>query len=121
MWGNWGYYLVGVGAIISCFGALNGWTLCLGQIPMAAARDEATRMLMICNPQNPTGRAYDADELQALARFVEAHFVNNLLQVLGVRCPQGHSPLPIIQPDADGDQLRNSPRELNAASRMFAH
>jgi len=40
LWGPWGYYLIGLGAIVSCFGALNGWTLCLGQIPMAAAKDE---------------------------------------------------------------------------------
>ncbi len=40
LWGPWGYYLIGAGAIISCFGALNGWTLCLGQIPMAAAADD---------------------------------------------------------------------------------
>ena len=39
LWGRWGYYLIGIGAIVSCFGALNGWTLCLGQIPMAAAKD----------------------------------------------------------------------------------
>lgn len=39
MWGDWGYYLVGLGAVISCFGTLNGWTLCIGQIPMAAAKD----------------------------------------------------------------------------------
>lgn len=39
LWGKWGFYLVGAGAIVSCFGALNGWTLCLGQIPMAAAKD----------------------------------------------------------------------------------
>jgi APA family basic amino acid/polyamine antiporter len=25
--------------VISCFGALNGWTLCAGQVPMAAAKD----------------------------------------------------------------------------------
>ncbi len=45
---------------------------------MSAASDTHTRMLMICNPQNPTGRAYDAEELAALARFVEA---NDLLLV----------------------------------------
>jgi len=37
LWGQPGYQLIGIGAIISCFGALNGWTLCIGQIPMAAA------------------------------------------------------------------------------------
>ena len=31
--------LVALGAAISCFGALNGWTLLSGQLPMAVARD----------------------------------------------------------------------------------
>ncbi len=31
--------LVALGAAISCFGALNGWTLVVGQLPMAVARD----------------------------------------------------------------------------------
>jgi len=39
MFGSWGSLLVAVGAIVSCFGALNGWTLLQGQIPLAAARD----------------------------------------------------------------------------------
>lgn len=39
IFGHWGGPLVAVGAIIACFGALNGWTLLAGQIPMAAARD----------------------------------------------------------------------------------
>jgi len=39
MWGGWAGQLVGLGAIISCFGALNGWILLQGQIPLAAAVD----------------------------------------------------------------------------------
>ena len=39
MWGNWAGYAVGIGAIISCFGALNGWILLQGQIPLASAQD----------------------------------------------------------------------------------
>lgn len=39
LFNDWAYYLVGAGAVIACFGALNGWTLCVGQLPMAAARD----------------------------------------------------------------------------------
>lgn len=39
LWGPVGKYLVAIGAIISTFGALNGWILIQGQIPMAAARD----------------------------------------------------------------------------------
>lgn len=40
MWGTPGRYLVAIGAIISTFGALNGWILVQGQIPMAAAHDK---------------------------------------------------------------------------------
>lgn len=32
-------FIIGISAIFSCLGCLNGWTLMLGQIPMAAARD----------------------------------------------------------------------------------
>lgn len=40
LWGNWASHLIAIGAVISCFGALNGWILMQGQIPMAAARDK---------------------------------------------------------------------------------
>ncbi|MGH7694341.1 MAG: amino acid permease, partial [Gemmatimonadaceae bacterium] len=39
IWGPWGHALVGAGAAISCFGALNGWLLLSGQLPRAAALD----------------------------------------------------------------------------------
>jgi APA family basic amino acid/polyamine antiporter len=37
-WGNAARYIVAAGAIISTFGALNGWILLQGQIPMSAAQ-----------------------------------------------------------------------------------
>ncbi|TDC71698.1 amino acid permease [Actinomadura sp. GC306] len=37
--GGWAADLVAAGAVISAFGALNGWILLQGQIPLAAARD----------------------------------------------------------------------------------
>lgn len=40
IFGNWGAWLIGAGAIISCFGALNGWTLLVGQVSYAAALDD---------------------------------------------------------------------------------
>lgn len=40
MWGEWARYLVAGGAVISTFGALNGWILMQGQIPAAAAVDK---------------------------------------------------------------------------------
>jgi amino acid transporter len=41
MWGHWAGVVIALAAIISSLGALNGWTLMLGQVPMAAARDGA--------------------------------------------------------------------------------
>lgn len=40
IWGSKGRYLVAIGAIISTFGALNGWILLQGQMPFAAAQDK---------------------------------------------------------------------------------
>lgn len=40
VWGKWAYHLIAIGAVISCFGALNGWILIQGQLPMAAAKDK---------------------------------------------------------------------------------
>jgi APA family basic amino acid/polyamine antiporter len=39
MWGQGAASLVAAGAAVSCFGALNGWTLLMGQMPRAAAAD----------------------------------------------------------------------------------
>jgi APA family basic amino acid/polyamine antiporter len=39
IWGNWAAIFVTIGAIISGFGALNGFILLQGQVPMAVARD----------------------------------------------------------------------------------
>jgi basic amino acid/polyamine antiporter, APA family len=39
LWGGWAGNLIAIAAIISCFGALNGWILMCGQFPQAAARD----------------------------------------------------------------------------------
>lgn len=40
MWGESARNLVAIGALISTFGALNGWILIQGQIPAAAAKDK---------------------------------------------------------------------------------
>jgi arginine:agmatine antiporter len=39
MWGSWAANVVAVAVIVSSIGALNGWTLLMGQVPMAAAQD----------------------------------------------------------------------------------
>jgi basic amino acid/polyamine antiporter, APA family len=40
IWGNWGAAAISIAVILSAIGALNGWTLLMGQIPMAASRDD---------------------------------------------------------------------------------
>ena len=39
MWGEWAAVIVAVAVMVSSIGALNGWTLLMGQVPMAAAQD----------------------------------------------------------------------------------
>jgi APA family basic amino acid/polyamine antiporter len=39
LWGGWAGNVIALAAIVSCFGALNGWILMSGQFPQAAARD----------------------------------------------------------------------------------
>lgn len=39
MWGPWASGVVSVAVMVSSIGALNGWTLLMGQVPMAAAND----------------------------------------------------------------------------------
>jgi APA family basic amino acid/polyamine antiporter len=40
MWGAWGAGAIALAVIVSSIGALNGWTLMMGQVPMAAAQDK---------------------------------------------------------------------------------
>lgn len=39
MWGDWGAGAIAAAVIVSSIGALNGWTLMMGQVPMAAAQE----------------------------------------------------------------------------------
>ncbi len=39
LWGHWAAVLVSIAVVISSLGSLNGWTLLMGQVPMAAAED----------------------------------------------------------------------------------
>jgi basic amino acid/polyamine antiporter, APA family len=54
IFGPTGVWLVTVGAIISCFGALNGWILLQGQVPLAAARDNLFPRVFAQESKNKT-------------------------------------------------------------------
>ena len=49
------------------------WTLDFDQLERAVTK--TTRLCILCNPHNPVGRVYTADELHALASFCEQHEV----------------------------------------------
>lgn len=51
--------------------AEQGWGLDIDG--MAKAIDAGTRMLVLCNPHNPSGRVFLRDELEAVAELVERH------------------------------------------------
>ena len=72
MWGHWAGGLIAIAALISSLGALNGWTLLMGQVPMAAAQDKLF----------PTwfGRR-SSRGVPAVAIFISAGFATALLLV----------------------------------------
>lgn len=47
------------------------WVMDLERLATALRPD--TRALLLCNPQNPTGRVYERDELMALVEFCRRH------------------------------------------------
>jgi len=48
----------------------DGRRLALDARGLEAAVDAGTRLLLLCNPHNPSGRAFDRSELEAVARVV---------------------------------------------------
>lgn len=54
MFGPIGSTLVAIGAAISCLGALNGWILLQGQIPLAAAQDKLFPAIFLKKTANGT-------------------------------------------------------------------
>lgn len=54
IFGPIGSILVATGAVISCLGALNGWILLQGQIPLAAAQDKLFPSIFLKKSENGT-------------------------------------------------------------------
>jgi len=58
---------------IACPLVLDGSRFVNDMDAMQASVDAGTRVLMVCNPHNPTGRVFRREELEALAQFALRH------------------------------------------------
>ena len=57
--------------IVDCPLDPDGWRI--DPERLAAVIDSTTRAILLCNPHNPTGRVFDAEELGAIAEVAERH------------------------------------------------
>ncbi|MEL6981090.1 MAG: aminotransferase class I/II-fold pyridoxal phosphate-dependent enzyme [Actinomycetota bacterium] len=101
----------------------NGWRLDPDRL--AAAIDDRTSAVLICNPHNPTGRVFDAEERAAIARVVVD---NDLLlisdEVWGDLLHPGpaHGPMANLAADGDpelGREVAARTITISSASKSF--
>jgi cystathionine beta-lyase len=84
---------------------------------LAAAIDDTTRMILFCNPHNPTGRVFDEDEVAAVAEVAERHDLLVITdEIWGDLVHPGavHRPLAIADPRFRGRLIT-----LGSASKTF--
>ncbi len=93
----------------------DGWRLDPDRL--AAAIDDSTRAILLCNPHNPTGRVFDESELAAIARVAEEHDLLILSDEVWadlVHPGATHRPMGTISPEAAARTLT-----ISAASKAF--
>ena len=84
---------------------------------LAAAITPSTRVLLFCNPHNPTGRAFTRSELEALAELACRHdliVVSDEIHADLVLAPQPHIPIASLNADIAARTLT-----LMSASKAF--
>jgi APA family basic amino acid/polyamine antiporter len=78
IWGEEARYLVAGGAVISTFGALNGWILIQGQMPMAAARDHLFPRIFAKENKNGTPAVGIVISSVLISVLMSMNFTRNL-------------------------------------------
>lgn len=128
LFGNTAASLVALGAAISCFGALNGWTLMVGQLPLAVARDGLfPRVFLRVSPQGTpaAGMLIGAVLATALIAMNYTRDLVNLftfmilLATLATLVPYVFSALAVFRISASGDAATGVER-LSAGARLVA-
>ncbi len=101
--------------LIDCPLDPDGWQL--DRATLESVVDERTRVILTCNPHNPTGRAFRHDELLAIADVAEAHDLLIISdEIWGDLTHPGspHIPMPTVSPQAAARTLT-----ISAASKSF--
>jgi cystathionine beta-lyase len=84
---------------------------------LRAAIDSTTRVLLLCNPQNPTGRVFERRELEALAEIAIAHdliVVTDEIHADLVYAGRQHIPFASLAPEVEARTLT-----LTSATKAF--
>jgi cystathionine beta-lyase len=95
--------------------APEGWRICPDRL--AASIDDTTRVILFCNPHNPTGRVFDDEEVAAVADVAERH---DLLVISDEIWGELVHPGVVHQPLAGSDErFRGRLVTLGSASKTF--
>ncbi|MEM7341504.1 MAG: aminotransferase class I/II-fold pyridoxal phosphate-dependent enzyme [Actinomycetota bacterium] len=93
----------------------DGWRL--DRDRLAAAIDDGTTAMLICNPHNPTGRVFDADELDAIAQVAADHDLLVLMdEVWGDLVHPGATHVPLALHDTEAARRTIT---FSSASKTF--
>ncbi len=84
---------------------------------LASVIDPTTRAILLCNPHNPTGRVFDAEELRAIAEVAERHDLLVISdEIWGDLTHPGAKHVPIA---SLGEDIAARTVTISAASKAF--
>ena len=89
------------------------------------AADEKTKLFILCNPHNPSGRVWSEEELTKLAKIIEKYnlwVISDEIHCDLLRCNQKHIPLGKIMKDYDRLITAMAPsKTFNLAGMMISN
>lgn len=94
-----------------------GYAMDLDGLRELLAAHPHARVLLLCNPQNPTGRAFTRAELESLGELVELHdlwVISDEIHADLVYSPSSHVPFASL-----GPELQQRTLTLTSASKAF--
>ncbi len=101
--------------IVDCPLDPDGWRL--DPELLASVIDPTTRAILLCNPHNPTGRVFDAEELSAIAEVAERHDLLVISdEIWGDLTHPGATHIPIA---SLGEDIAARTVTISAASKAF--